>query len=201
MAVTNKKAIIAVLLTPIFSAPAFANEPRGEHNSWNYVELDMIQVAGGGRSDYQGLGLEVSKELGKSFFADLAYYKYDFSDSYGTFGFTRTSVGAGYKTEINENLDIFGQISIVTLSPINSNTNLGDTSNFTDLSLGIKGRLNKIEYKVAAITSQSAEKNGSNSSGFSLDTYYLINESFSAGLELESFEHEDAKSISVRYHF
>lgn len=198
----NNSLFFAFIFSTTLSASVHSSDLTNNPSAWNFVELDSIQVSGGGSIDLKGYGLEVSKELGQSFFADLAYYKYDFSDSLRTIGYSRTLVGAGYKTPLRQNMDFFAQLSLVTLTPVNTYTNLGRSSNFTDLSVGLTGNIHQFGYKLAVISSQSSQNNGASSdSGFSVDLYYLLAENWSAGLEMESFKHEDEKSISARYHF
>lgn len=196
-----KTRLLIASLGLTFSLSVHAADSQDKANDWDYIEVDMLQVSGGGSSDYKGYGVELSKELGHSFFVDLGYYSYDMDRSYGKVGFNRSLVGAGYKTSVSENIDFFAQLSFVTLTPINDTTNFGSSSNYTDLGVGIQGRYQQFGYKVALINSQSSESNGSSNSGSTLDLFYHITESWSAGFNVESFEHEDEKSIFARYHF
>ena len=195
--------IFVISLSSAFSAPVItlASEANSSSDSpskatnWNFLEFNYLEV-----NSFQGFGVRTSKAFGASFFGELAYYKYR-SKNFGSDGYERSLAGLGYKKPISAKVDLYGQISAVTVHASKGYSIIDANQNYTDLSVGLKGRTSKLAYKIALISSQSNSTNGSNDTAAAAELYYVPNGSFSYGLEYESYPGETIKIISARYHF
>ena len=176
----------------LLAIPAFAGDLRYTYLEVGYqdIELDDFNVDG------DGFGLRGSFALTENWFMVVGYQAADFD-----FGadFDHAYLGAGYRTPINDRVDLFGSVSYLTADVSADGFNSIDEDGF-GLTVGVRGLVTD-QFELAGSFGYSDLGDGVDGTAISAGALYSFTDVFALGIEIELDEDLTAFGIGARLYF
>lgn len=185
------KKLLGVTLA-LLTIPAFAGDLRYTYVEAYYqdIELDDFDVDG------DGFAIRGSFALTDDWFMIVGYQAADFD-----FGvdFDHAYLGAGYRTPINDRVDLFGTVSYLTADVSADGFNSIDEDGF-GLAVGVRGLVTD-ELELAGSIGYSDLGDGVDGTAISVGALYSFSDMFALGLEIELDDDLTAFGIGARFYF
>ena len=185
------KKLLGVTLA-LLAVPAFAGDLRYTYVEAYYqdIELDDFDVDG------DGFAIRGSFALTDDWFMIVGYQAADFD-----FGadFDHAYLGAGYRTPINDRVDLFGTVSYLTADVSADGFNSIDEDGF-GLAVGVRGLVTG-ELELAGSLGYSDLGDGVDGTAISAGALYSFSDVFALGLEIELDDDLTAFGIGARFYF
>lgn len=185
------KKLLGVTLA-LLTIPAFAGDLRYTYVEAYYQDIELDDFD----ADGDGFAIRGSFALTDDWFMIVGYQAADFDPGVD---FDHAYLGAGYRTPINDRVDLFATVSYLTADVSADGFNSIDDDGF-GVAVGVRGLVTD-QLELAGSFGYSDLDNGVDGTAISAGALYSFTEAFALGLEIELDEDLTAFGIAARFYF
>jgi len=176
----------------LLAVPAFADDLRYTYVEVGYQDIELDDF----NADGDGFGIRGSFALTDDWFMIVGYQAADFD-----FGvdFDQAYLGAGYRTPINDRVDLFGTVAYLTADVSADGFGSIDEDGF-GLAVGVRGLVTD-QLELAGSIGYSDLGDGVDGTAISAGALYSFTDVFALGIEIELDDDLTAFGIGARFYF